>query len=327
MKKLIVLFGPNGVGKSTAAKALMERCPATAYVDADWCRSINPFEFTPGTKQTVTENLHCLLRNDLRCPDIRTVVWTYSLHGERQAIYEEIIRRLLSDKLDFQLYPIVLKCSMEENLRRCASDGRDREPTERGILNTFALYDDMDFPILDTTDLTPEETASKVLALAQLEPKPIPGKFRFSKALRPAIAAALAALIGISGFALGRTTAPEPTTVILQATEAAFPPAETAANTVTEASTAPSTEAPTEAAPATTEETTEATTAETTQATEPTDEGSQVMDYIININSLKFHYPDCESVAKMKESNKEYFTGTREELIERGCDPCGNCNP
>ena len=51
------------------------------------------------------------------------------------------------------------------------------------------------------------------------------------------------------------------------------------------------------------------------------------MDYVVNKSSLKFHYPDCESVDKMKESNKEFFTGTREELIERGCDPCGNCNP
>lgn len=326
MKKLIVLFGPNGVGKSTAARALMERCPNTAYMDAGWCQSINPFELTPATKRTVTDNLHCLLRNDLRCPEIQAVVWPYSLHGERRAIYEDVIQRLIADKLDLQLYPIVLKCSMEENLRRCAQDGRDRERTERDILNTFALYDEMDLPILDTTDLTVEQTVDKLLALAQLEPKPLPRRSR-SRALRPAIAAALAAVIGISGFALGRTTAPEPTTVILQSTGPTLPPDEPVTEAVTEVPTAPSTEAVTEPAEETSEETTEAAATETTQATDPSEEASQVMDYIVNINSLKFHYPDCESVAKMKESNKEYFTGTREELIERGCDPCGNCNP
>lgn len=51
------------------------------------------------------------------------------------------------------------------------------------------------------------------------------------------------------------------------------------------------------------------------------------VSYILNTNSKKFHYPDCGSAKKMKESNKEYFTGTREEVIARGFSPCGNCDP
>ena len=50
-------------------------------------------------------------------------------------------------------------------------------------------------------------------------------------------------------------------------------------------------------------------------------------DYIANLNSKKFHYPDCASVGKMKESNKRYFTGSRDELISEGYSPCGNCCP
>ena len=49
--------------------------------------------------------------------------------------------------------------------------------------------------------------------------------------------------------------------------------------------------------------------------------------YILNTNSHKFHYPDCSAVSKMKESNKEEYTGSREELIDRGYDPCGICDP
>lgn len=51
------------------------------------------------------------------------------------------------------------------------------------------------------------------------------------------------------------------------------------------------------------------------------------VNYIANKNTKKFHYTDCSSVAKMKESNKLYFTGTRDELISKGYDPCGNCKP
>ena len=48
--------------------------------------------------------------------------------------------------------------------------------------------------------------------------------------------------------------------------------------------------------------------------------------YIININTGKFHYPDCRSVKQMKESNKMEYTGSREELIGEGYSPCGNCH-
>jgi DNA-entry nuclease len=50
-------------------------------------------------------------------------------------------------------------------------------------------------------------------------------------------------------------------------------------------------------------------------------------DYIANKNSKTFHYPNCSSVAKMSEKNKEYHTATHDEMIEKGYSPCGNCNP
>lgn len=49
--------------------------------------------------------------------------------------------------------------------------------------------------------------------------------------------------------------------------------------------------------------------------------------YIANTNSNKFHYPDCSSVERMNEENKWYFSGTRNELIDMGYEPCGRCNP
>ena len=50
-------------------------------------------------------------------------------------------------------------------------------------------------------------------------------------------------------------------------------------------------------------------------------------DYVLNTNSKKFHYPDCSSVGKMKDKNKGYHTGTRDELIDMGYTPCGSCKP
>ena len=58
---------------------------------------------------------------------------------------------------------------------------------------------------------------------------------------------------------------------------------------------------------------------------EPT-QGSQ-FSYILNTNSHKFHDPHCGAVEDMNPKNKREYTGTREELIEQGYDPCGLCKP
>lgn len=50
-------------------------------------------------------------------------------------------------------------------------------------------------------------------------------------------------------------------------------------------------------------------------------------DYILNTNTRKFHYPSCSSVKRMKESNKQYYTGTRDEVIGMGYDSCQRCYP
>ena len=49
--------------------------------------------------------------------------------------------------------------------------------------------------------------------------------------------------------------------------------------------------------------------------------------YVLNTSSKKFHDPDCGSAGKISASNKEYYTGTAEELIAKGYEPCGNCKP
>lgn len=50
-------------------------------------------------------------------------------------------------------------------------------------------------------------------------------------------------------------------------------------------------------------------------------------EYILNTNTKKFHYPSCSSVKQMKASNKKEYTGSRDNLIAQGYDPCKKCNP
>ena len=51
-------------------------------------------------------------------------------------------------------------------------------------------------------------------------------------------------------------------------------------------------------------------------------------DYIVNINSLKFHLPNASCINdKFKEENRRYYIGTKEELIENGYVACKTCKP
>ena len=54
---------------------------------------------------------------------------------------------------------------------------------------------------------------------------------------------------------------------------------------------------------------------------------AESVTYVLNTNTRKFHFPLCPSVEQMKEKNKAFFTGTREEVIDMGYRPCGNCHP
>lgn len=51
------------------------------------------------------------------------------------------------------------------------------------------------------------------------------------------------------------------------------------------------------------------------------------MGYVLNTNSMKFHYPDCSAVSDMKEKNKLETRMPREMLLIYGCEPCRMCEP
>lgn len=57
------------------------------------------------------------------------------------------------------------------------------------------------------------------------------------------------------------------------------------------------------------------------------DADGEVMDYVLNKNSKKFHLPDCSGATDMNAANRQEYTGTREDLISQGYEPCGRCKP
>lgn len=49
--------------------------------------------------------------------------------------------------------------------------------------------------------------------------------------------------------------------------------------------------------------------------------------YVLNTNTMKFHYSWCSSVSEMSYRNRQDSYDSRESIIARGYVPCKRCNP
>ncbi len=58
-----------------------------------------------------------------------------------------------------------------------------------------------------------------------------------------------------------------------------------------------------------------------------TGQSTEDITYVLNTNSMKFHYPTCDSVNTISENNRKDVSSSREELIKEGYEPCGSCQP
>lgn len=50
-------------------------------------------------------------------------------------------------------------------------------------------------------------------------------------------------------------------------------------------------------------------------------------NYVLNTNTMRFHYPSCNDVSKIKPENYQSAHDSRENVIAQGYVPCGHCHP
>ena len=163
MKRLILVGGPMGVGKSAVCSALLERLQPGAYLDGDWCWNIRPFMVSEETKAMVLDNICAILTRFLACEALENVIFGWVLH--QQEIWDEICRRLPLSNVEVQRF--VLLASPEALRRRVERDvaaGR-REPgaVERSLAY-LPLYGQVEARKLCTDNLAPGAAADWIAA-------------------------------------------------------------------------------------------------------------------------------------------------------------------
>ena len=140
MKRLYLIGGPMGVGKTTVCRELQKRLDRSVFLDGDWCWDAHPFQVTEETKTMVLENICFLLNNFLRCPAYDHVIFCWVLH--QQAILDDLRSRL--NTRDCQVRAVSLVTSPEVLTARLKADiragRRDRDALARS-LPYLPLYD------------------------------------------------------------------------------------------------------------------------------------------------------------------------------------------
>ena len=158
MKRLILVGGPMGVGKSTVCRVLMERLAPCVYLDGDWCWTMRPYSITQETRALVLDNICFVLDRFLHCTEFENVVFCWVLH--QQDIWDAILSRL--DTRGWRVVRAALVASPEALVRRLQGDiaaGRRQPDVIPRSLARLPLYEKLDVLQIDTSERSAEETA------------------------------------------------------------------------------------------------------------------------------------------------------------------------
>jgi len=140
MKRLILIGGTMGVGKTTLCRELQKRLPRNVFLDGDWCWDAVPFTVTDETKAMVLDNIAHLLRNFLACSAYENVLFCWVLH--EQEIIDELLARLPLDGVEVRAFS--LTASPEALTKRLTGDiesgKREADVLERS-LSRLPLYE------------------------------------------------------------------------------------------------------------------------------------------------------------------------------------------
>lgn len=163
MKRLIVVNGTMGAGKTAVCRELLALLPPAAFLDGDWCWTMNPFQVTEETKRVVLDNITCVLQNFLACPAYETVLFCWVLH--RQEILDGLLARLALNGVETRCFTLMLgEAALERHLRQdIDADLRAPDILARSR-ERLPLYEAMDTEKLWVDACTPREAARQIAA-------------------------------------------------------------------------------------------------------------------------------------------------------------------
>lgn len=164
MKKLIIINGPMGVGKTTVSKSLFNSLKPSVLLDGDWCWNMNPFYVNEENKEMVLKNIKFLLTNYLNNSNFEYIIFCWVIQEE------EILDAILKDlPNNYQLHKFTLTCDPSTLKNRLLNDTA-RQITEYSINQTISYipkYNLMETTKIDSSNKSIEQIVSILLEKIQ----------------------------------------------------------------------------------------------------------------------------------------------------------------
>ncbi len=181
MKKVILLSGPYGVGKTTLANNLVNSLNNSVMFDGEWAWfQGNNWNFTKENKKMALDNICYVLNNFLKNPDFNIIIFSWVLH--RYEDHNFIINSLEQTGILFDLFDIsliadedTLKKRLENRIASKANEFNASYGEEqirnalRGSLNKLHQILELKNVKLDVSKMNEEEVLNEILELTKLE--------------------------------------------------------------------------------------------------------------------------------------------------------------
>lgn len=164
MKELYIIGGPMGVGKTAACRKLQNKLDSSVFLDGDWCWDMRPFTVNAETRAMVIDNICHTLNNFIHCSEYESIIFCWVMH--QADIISSILSRINTGLCRIRLISLV--CSEAELEKRITKDielGLRGEDALERSLSYLPIYDKLDTVKLDTTSLTPDECAERIMAV------------------------------------------------------------------------------------------------------------------------------------------------------------------
>ena len=164
MKKLYMIGGTMGVGKTSVSQCLKRELPNAVFLDGDWCWDADPFLVTEETKEMVIDNICYLLNHFIQCSAYENIIFCWVM--QEQSIIDTILNKV---KITDCVVKVVSLMANEETLTKrimkdVDSGSRGTDVLERSIAR-LPFYQSVSSVKVQTNNKTVYEIAKEIVGI------------------------------------------------------------------------------------------------------------------------------------------------------------------
>ena len=161
MKKIYIIGGTMGVGKTATCVLLKQKLNNAVFLDGDWCWDADPFHVTAETKEIVLDNICHILNNFIRCSAYTNIIFCWVMH--EQSIIDSVLSRLNIHECNVMTISLICSAkALTERLQKDVESGQRQSDIIARSLDRISLYDNLNTIKIDVSDITPEAAAEMI---------------------------------------------------------------------------------------------------------------------------------------------------------------------